>query len=407
MPEADETGAAAVADAYVWGYPLVTMHRLRAGHPAAGSRGLVRRDRLSTAADRAVVGPNNDTLYASGWFDLRAGDLTVDAGVLDPPGRYWSVMLLDAYTNVAYVCRRLHGSGGARVRVTLDPARPAPDARADVVPLATPTVWVLARVLVDGPRDLDAARAALRRLAVTQDPDGPGAVPPRPPLAGRDAARADPGAAFLADLRGALAVDPPAPWQPPPPAGLAALLVDPPPADVVAAGIEAGEARIRDGRGVDLTRHGWGTRSRGAAFGDDVAYRAAFARFSLAGHLPTENRGYSRIVDGAAAAVLRFPAGGGPPVGAFWSLTVYGPDLFLVPNEIDRYSVGDRTPGLKRDADGSLPIVLRPDRPTDPAATANWLPTPPGPCVLVLRAYEGRPEVVAADWFPPDLETAP
>lgn len=401
---ADETD---VADAYVWGYPLVTMHRLRAAHPIAAGGALVPRDRLSTAADRAVVGPNNDTLYASGWFDLRAGDLTVDVGVLDPPGRYWSVMLLDAYTNVAYVCRRLHGSDGARVRVTLDPDRPAPDARADVVPLATPTVWVLARVLVDGPPDLDTARAALRRLAVTQDPDGSAAVPARPPLFGRDAARADPGGAFLADLGAALAVDPPAPWQPPRAAGLAALLAHPPPADVVAAGIEAGEARIRDGRGVDRTGNGWGTRSRGAAFGDDVAYRAAFARFSLAGHLPTENRGYSRIVDGAISAVLRFPAGGEPPVGAFWSLTVYGPDLFLVPNEIDRYSVGDRTPGLRRDADGSLPIVLGPDRPTDPAAVANWLPTPPGPCVIVLRAYEGRPEVVAADWFPPDLETAP
>ena len=117
MTERSEVAAA--ADAYVWGYPLVTMHRTCAAHGGVG-RGLVAMDRLSTAADRTVVAPNNDTLYASGWYDLRTGDLTVDVGAMDP-GRYWSVMLLDAYTHVAYVCRRLHGCDGAHVRVTHDP----------------------------------------------------------------------------------------------------------------------------------------------------------------------------------------------------------------------------------------------------------------------------------------------
>ena len=63
----------AVATAYVWGYPLLAV-QTGAGcgrRPAAGR--LVARDQLSTAADRAVVAPNNDTLYASGWFDLSAG----------------------------------------------------------------------------------------------------------------------------------------------------------------------------------------------------------------------------------------------------------------------------------------------------------------------------------------------
>lgn len=36
-----------------------------------------------------------------------------------------------------------------------------------------------------------------------------------------------------------------------------------------------------------------------------------------------------------------------PPVEAFWSITMYAmPDYFLAENPIDRYSVGDRTPGL-------------------------------------------------------------
>ena len=38
---------------------------------------------------------------------------------------------------------------------------------------------------------------------------------------------------------------------------------------------------------------------------------------------------------------------------AFWSLTMYDvPDFYLVANPIDRYSIGDRTPGLQAGPDG-------------------------------------------------------
>ena len=197
---------------------------------------------------------------------------------------------------------------------------------------------------------------------------------------------------------------PPAPWHPSAPPGLTGLLADPPPPDVLAAGVAAGEARLTAaGGGIDRTGNGWGTRSRGAAFGDDVAYRAAFAKYSLAGHLPAENRSYSRVIDGRRPAVLRLAAGE-PPVAGFWSLTLYGPDMFLVDNEIGRHSIGDRTPGLCREPDGSLAVTIGHD---SPAGTANWLPAPAGPCVLVLRAYEGAASVVAATWFPPDSRTTP
>ena len=167
------------------------------------------------------------------------------------------------------------------------------------------------------------------------------------------------------------------------------------------AGATEAERRLAArGGGADRHGHGWGTRSRGAAFGDDVEYRAAFARVSLAGHLPAENRSYSRPVDGTRPARLRFAPGGEPPVDGFWSLTMYGPDLFLAVNEIDRWSLGDRTPGLRRDGDGGLSVLVGHQRPDD---AANWLPAPAGRGFLVLRCYEGREPVVAADWFPPPL----
>ena len=395
---ATSEAAAIAADTYVWGYPLVVMHRTRAAHGTDPLRGLVARNRLSTAADRTVVAPNNDTLYASGWFDLRTGDLAVDVDAMDRPERYWSVMLLDAFTNVSYVCRRLHGTGATNVRVTYDPdTRPEPTIGLSVVPMATPTVWILARVMVDGPDDFEPATRALAGVRVHQT--GAAGTAPVPPRTSRIHAGTE--ASFFEELRDALAIDPPASWHPPLPAASELLLDDPSPSPVLAAGALEGETRIgAAGAGSDRTGNGWGTRSRGADFGDDVLYRAAFAKVSLAGHLPVENRSYIRGFDGSRPAELRFPPGGEPPVNGFWSLCVYGPGLFFVDNEIDRYSIGDRTAGLRRDPDGALTITIGHDRPAD---TPNWLPAPAGRCVLVLRAYEGSAEVAASRWFPPDL----
>jgi hypothetical protein len=179
-----------------------------------------------------------------------------------------------------------------------------------------------------------------------------------------------------------------------------ALLADLPDADVLAGAMTEGEARIAAWMGADMRGNGWATRARGADFSDDVDYRAAFAKVSLAGHLPAENRSYMRAADGSTARTLRFPPGGEPPVDGFWSLTVYGRDLFLVENELGRYSIGDRTPGLRRDRDGSLAVTIGHERPDD---TSNWLPAPAGPCFLALRAYEGHAAVVDARWFPPNL----
>ena len=95
-----------------------------------------------------------------------------------------------------------------------------------------------------------------------------------------------------------------------------------------------------------------------------------------------------QVLDGRHGYTLRFPPGGHPQVGAFWSLTMYRKaDYLLVDNPIDRYSIGDRTPGLKHDADGGLTITLSH---APPAEAANWLPAPPAAFYLTLRLYLPR-----------------
>ena len=94
-------------------------------------------------------------------------------------------------------------------------------------------------------------------------------------------------------------------------------------------------------------------------------------------------------LDGRHAYELYFPPGEGPQVDAFWSLTMYRKsDCLLVANPIDRYSIWDRTPGLRHEADGGLRIAIQADAPSHPAA--NWLPAPREPFYLTLRLYQPR-----------------
>jgi hypothetical protein len=104
--------------------------------------------------------------------------------------------------------------------------------------------------------------------------------------------------------------------------------------------------------------------------------------------------------------ILHFEKGGLPPVDAFWSLTMYGVEEdmrgFLVKNPINRYSVGDRTKGLKYNGDGSLDIFIQHDSP-GPDKESNWLPAPNDRFRLTLRAYQPRTELLEGRYLIPKI----
>jgi hypothetical protein len=94
-----------------------------------------------------------------------------------------------------------------------------------------------------------------------------------------------------------------------------------------------------------------------------------------------------------------------PPAKAFWSVTMYDvPHYYLVHNPIDRYSIGDRTPGLIVNDDGSLDLYLQHDEPTDPKAKANWLPTPVGDFRPLVRIYLPETPVLDGTYQLPPIQ---
>jgi hypothetical protein len=114
----------------------------------------------------------------------------------------------------------------------------------------------------------------------------------------------------------------------------------------------------------------------------------------------TDNEG--QTLNGKNQYRLRFPPGQLPKVNTFWSLTMYGEDANLVDNPVNRYSIGDRTPDLQRDADGGLTLYVHAESPGKDKES-NWLPAPKANFYVVLRAYMPGEELVKQTWPPPPL----
>lgn len=97
-------------------------------------------------------------------------------------------------------------------------------------------------------------------------------------------------------------------------------------------------------------------------------------------------------LDGSRPCTLTFEKP--PPVDASWSVMAYAlPEARLAAHPLDRYVIGDGTPGLAYGDDGSLTLCLQAERPADDKAAANWLPVPEGLFQVVLRMYTPRAAV--------------
>ena len=92
-----------------------------------------------------------------------------------------------------------------------------------------------------------------------------------------------------------------------------------------------------------------------------------------------------------------------PPVKEFWSLTAYNLDTNFHDNPLDRYSVGDRSAFLKREADGSFDVYLQNESP-GADEESNWLPVPKDRFYLILRTYGPKQELIERKWTPAAIE---
>ncbi|MFT4038341.1 MAG: DUF1214 domain-containing protein [Thermomicrobiales bacterium] len=446
---ADQSLIDLATTAYIFGYALVydvTEVRNQTTSPQVPFVGPVNLFGHATSLsgpDDNFVTLNNDTLYSVAHSDLSAGPLVLH--VPDTSDRYYVMQCIDPWSNnFAYIGRRATGTAEGTFLFT--PPGWIGETPVGMTRIAAPnTVFTInGRYAVSGADDL----AAVKRLQEQTWLTPLSRYPEPPQTEGRTFGDWDiapyndavPEALrFWEQFRAWMArFPPPAADQPLvqtfAPLGLLGgpdTYLDPDPAlcDILLAAAEAGQARVEAlaTEGTGDSSNGWLQALHSFDFNMDRlelgtidspewviadrnrAYevRAGAARGGLWGNHGYEADYAFSFVDDQGAQltgehryVIHFATT--PPVDAFWSLTMYdAARYYLVANPINRYSIGDRTPGVQYNADGSLDLYLQHESPGS-SKESNWLPTPEGAFRPILRMYQPQRSILDGSYvFPP------
>ncbi|MCA3559431.1 MAG: DUF1254 domain-containing protein [Aestuariivirga sp.] len=433
---------ALASDAYIYGYPLVTMEMTRRvvtnvvhGRGTRGPMGsLIKLRQYPDATFRDVTAPNADTLYTTAFFDV--GD---EPWVLDQPDmgdRYFLLPLISGWTDVFEVPGSRTTGGAKQTFLVTGPGWNG-TVPAGMKQLKSPTalVWLLGRIYCTGtPEDYAAVHALqdafkLQPLSTWGKDWTPpaGKVDPsidmKTPV--RDQVNAMPLKDYFMLLGELMKRNPPAGADAPALARFARIGLmagkdfDPSPLghrgakEVPKLSFDRMKLHFIDSG--DMSRvNGWNYTLKAGVYGADYLQRALVTAIGLGANRPQDavyptslRPSLLEDYDGRHKYVMRFPKGQLPPVRGFWSLTMYDEQMFFVANPINRYSMSIRT-NPAYEADGSLVIYIQHESPGKDKE-ANWLPAPKGKFHLMLRLYwpsEDKPSIIGGSWVIPPVAKA-
>jgi hypothetical protein len=446
---ADPKEASTIAvEAYTYLYPLVLMdvtHQVMTHLPAGSKPGAGPENHFShvrsfpDASFREIVRANLDTLYSIAWLNLQREPMIVS--MPDTAGRYDIMPLYDMWTDV-FAAPGWRTSGTAAADWAIVPPGWHGKLPGDVRRLDAPNAYaaIVVRVQTNGVSDYAAVHALQDRMRITplsqwRKPASAAAAPaastapadpsidlktePKRQVARMSAAEFFARGTRLLGMHPAHATD----WS---------MLER-----MHRIGLEAGQAfdmnaaspAVREALSqapatalrlfqqtmpnLGHVRNGWLViNSSIGVYGNDYLHRAVIAMVGLFG-LPPDDSIYpfglsdadGKPLTGDNAYVLHFDKAQLPPADAFWSVTMYDAEGFLVDNPLKRYALGDRD-ALDYNADGSLDLYLQHD---DPGAQrhANWLPAPAnGRLGVTMRLYAPRAEAIDGRWYPPAIRRA-
>ena len=424
-------------EAYVFGLPPVHIgiqaDVLSHASKQAPRGQFVHHRRTPDASTNELLGFNVDTLYSTGIVDVSREPFVLSVPVMRE--RYWIVQLLDAWNEVSAApsTRTFGGAGGNFAIVGPRWQGTLPE---DLIEIraATSLLIVAPRIYTSGPADYPAVHALQDQLRLT--PLSKWGTAYSPPLAvpivrtnGFEVCDPAPVSKRIFDLSPQdyfarlcqLLVDnPPHSTDAPVLARMAKLGITPGASfridafapevrDAIYEGVRAAQKEIVAARQeLGKQRNGWHVARDVGRYGDRYAYRAAWTFHASGGSLVEDVFYATTLIDcmgkklsGSEKYVLWFPGGQHPPVHAFWSLTMYAPDLRLVANSIQRYSLGSRD-RMRLDSDGSLRIYIQHTSPGIDLQM-NWLPAPAGEFLLAMRLYAPRAAVTDGSWNPPPV----
>ncbi|WP_254511622.1 DUF1254 domain-containing protein [Anatilimnocola floriformis] len=425
-------------DAYVYGYPLVTMEYTRrvmtnvakpsGSHAPMGQFLLMRK--YPDAAFKDVTAPNADTLYSTAWLDLAKEPYILRLPKMND--RYFLMPMLSGWTNVFEVPgKRTTGTKAQAYAITGPNWKGTlPDG---LVELKSPTnmVWILGRTYCTGtPEDYEAAHKVMDKYDLhplsafaTQYVAPAGKVNPevdmKTPV--REQVHRLDAVEYFTLLAKLMKDNPPAKDDAPIIAKLAKIGIVPGkdfdaeklPAAVAASVPKTAQTKIMGHfaqAGSDL--NGWTFTTKAGVYGTEYLQRALITAIGLGANRPQDAVYPTSTVDvdgkpysGANKYVMHFPKGETPPADGFWSITMYNAEYFFVDNPLDKYTVSPRN-DLQFNADGSLDLYIQNESPGKDKE-ANWLPAPKDKFVLMMRLYwptEKAPSIIDGSWKPPGVK---
>jgi hypothetical protein len=432
--EATELGT----EAYIYGYPLVTVEFTRrvttnvvepTGLRAPmGQFANVRN--FPDASYKDVTAPNADTLYSSAWLDVSKEPYVLS--LPDEGDRYFLIPMLDGWTDVFQVPGKRTTGDKAQTYAITGPGWKGmlPDG---VKEYKSPTsiVWIIARTYCTGtPEDYRGVHEIQDKYKVVPlsaygkdytppmgkvDPAIDMKTPVRDQVAGLSAE------AYFSLLAMPLKDNPPAKADAPMVAKLAKL------------GIVPGQAfdasKLGEERGAEVPRmavekindyfedartnvNDWQFMPKTGIYGVNYLQRAFVTAFGLGANRPqdavyptSEVDAEGKPYNGAKKYVMHFPKGQLPPVNGFWSLTMYNGGYFFAANPLNRYSISARQ-NLKTNADGSTDLYIQNESP-GADKESNWLPAPTDKFILMLGLYwpkETNPSIINGTWKIPPVK---
>ena len=443
--EALETGI----EAYVYGYPLVTMEITRRVStnvakpegPYAPMGQLAKLREYPAPSMKTVTAPNADTLYTLVWLDVSKEPWIVS--IPDLKGRYALFPMLDGWTTVFQVPgKRTTGTRPQKYAIT-GPGWSG-TLPAGVTEYKSPTgmVWLLGRIYSTGtPQDYKAVHALQDQMSVVPlsfygkpytpasgkvDPSVDTKTPPRDQVNAMDAA------SYFKLLAELLKTNPPTAEDAPLVAKLAKIGIvpgqdfdagklDPAVAKGLAGAPKAGQEKITAwfkgsvAGGDAIAANGWTFSTKTGVYGTNYLQRALITWFGLGANRPqdavyptSELDADGKPYSGANKYVMHFNKGEMPPVDAFWSLTMYDAEFFFYPNSLNRQTLSSRNK-LKANPDGSVDLYFQHESPGKDKES-NWLPAPKDKFVLMLRMYwpkEKPPSIIDGSWKVPPVKQAP
>jgi len=424
-------------DAYIYGYPLVTMEMTRRVitnvASVAGTRGpmgqFIKLRQYPDASFRDVTAPNADTLYTTAFIDVGKDPWVLS--IPDMKDRYFLMPMLDGWTNVFQVPgKRTTGTGAQTYAIT------GPGWKGTLPPgvkeYKSPTgiVWILGRIYCTGtPEDYAAVHAlqdqfALVPLSSYGKPYTPPAGTVDPSIDMKTAVREQvnrmDAVSYFNLLAQLMKANPPAAADAPELTKFAKIgLV--PGKDFDASKLDADFVKripqvafdrimlqFKVGKSI-RNINGWMYDSETGVYGTDYLNRAFVAAIGLGANriqdavYPTSLKdAEGKAYDGANKYVIHIPKGQLPPVRGFWSVTMYDANYFFVANPINRYSISARQ-NLKPNPDGSIDLYVQNQSP-GADKESNWLPAPKDKFILMLRMYwpnEKPPSIINGTWKPP------